>query len=134
MTSRSERRQARLRGRQALWAVRLVTVGTFVAMVLYGVTAAVLDDPPVAPPALFVLPVLVPAAAAALFWRPACRVPECRWLTGASAFFLGLLGLGWGSRVAPALGLLTLLVLALAPRDDSARRDAASQLDVEAAP
>lgn len=129
MTAPDESRHARLKGRQALRAVRVVTVGTGVAMVLYAITAAFFSDPAIAPPALFVLPVLVPASAAVLFWRPAYRVPECLWLTGMSGFLLGFLGFGWGSRVAPALGLFTVLVVLLAPRDGGASVNAEAQLD-----
>jgi len=121
----------RRRGRQMLTAVRVVTVGMVVLMVLWMLSGAFADPPPM-PPALWIAAVSVAPLALAVFWRPAYRVPNCLWLTGLSAWFLGLGGAGWGSVVAPVIGGATIVALFFVPRDGGrqvqwARDDAGAQ-------
>ena len=115
--SKSSVRQARRRGRQAMVALRTVTVGVFAALAIYAVVAIFLTDPPPPPPWVWSVAVLVAPAVLAVYWRPAYRVPNCLFLTGASAFMIGLVGAGFGSLVAPVVGGLTLLALFFVPRD-----------------
>lgn len=114
------RSAARERGRTALLLVRLTTVGAFGLLALYAVAAVFVDGGlPAGPPAVaFTLATLVPLYAAVVFRRPAARVPECVWLTCASAVLLGAMGLGFGSFVAPVLGAVALVVVLTRPRGD----------------
>lgn len=109
------------RGRQAMLALQIVTVGTFTLLVPWGALYFVLDHPPAVPTALWVAAVLVAPAALAVYWRPAYRVPNSLHLTGMSALLLGMGGANWGSRVAPAIGALTLLAMIFVPRDRNRR-------------
>jgi hypothetical protein len=104
-----------------LRAVRIVTVGMFALLVPWYALGFVLDDPPVVPPALWVAAVLIAPAALAVYWRPAYRVPDGLFLTAMSAVLLGMGGAGWGSRVAPAIGALTLLAMVFVPRARAGR-------------
>lgn len=119
MTRGSSTKAARRRGYQVLTAVRVTTVGAFVLMVLYGIAALPVDGklPGVVPAVGFTLCALVPAFAAAVYWRPAYRVPECVWLTSMSAVSLGLMGTAFGSYVATVLGGAALIALLARPRD-----------------
>lgn len=110
---------ARRRGQQVLTAVRVTSVGAVALMAVYALAAVPVDGGlPSWPPAVaFTLAALVPAVAAVVYRRPAYRVPECVWLTSASAVGLGVMGLAFGSYVAPVLGGVALLALLTRPAD-----------------
>jgi len=97
--------------------LRTVTVGTFAALALYAVVAGFMRGAPVPPTWAWAVAESAAPAALAVYWRPAYRVPDCFFLTGASAFFIGLVAFSFGAVVAPVMGLLTLLAMPFAPRD-----------------
>ena len=113
--------EARRRGRQAMIALRTVAIGVFAALAIYAVVAIFLPDPPPPPPWVWSVAVLVAPAVLAVWWRPTYRVPNCLFLTGATAFMIGLVGAGFGSLVAPVVGGLTLVALFFAPRGGGQR-------------
>ena len=104
-------------GDRAMLVLKVVTIGTFVAIPLYIPVTLLLDDPPAPPTILFTLASLVPPAVLAVCWRPSRRPPDSRWFIFAAGFLLGFLGFGWGSAVAPVAGGLTMLGSILAPKD-----------------
>ncbi len=108
-------------------ALQVVTIGMFVLLALWMCTGLFVDDVPRMPSVLWVVAVLVAPAALLVYWRPAHRVPECLFLTGASAFFLGLGGAAWGSWATPLIGGVTIVGWLVAPGDGgrarSGRRD-----------
>jgi hypothetical protein len=119
--SGTSKRQARRRGRQAMRALQVVTVGTFLVWGSWMCLGLFSDDPPVMPAIIWELAVLVAPAALAVYWRPAYRVPNCLWLTFCSATLLGMGGAGWGSWFAPVIAGATVLALLFAPRDGGRR-------------
>ena len=132
-TSKQSAEHAQRLGRRTRTALALATCGTFVSMALYMVVVAfvtisegVVGSLSAPPPWLFALPAFVPAGALVVYWRPAYRGPDSLFLTRACAFMLGLLGGGWGSIVAPVLGVLTIVGSFLAPRDRN-RSDGATE-------
>ena len=117
MTRPASRSSARQRGRQAMAVLRAVMIAVFVSLAVYAVVAIFLTDPPPPPAWAWSVAVLVAPAVLAVYWRPAYRVPNCLFLTGASAFMLGVVGAGFGSVVAPVVGGLTIVALFFAPKD-----------------
>jgi hypothetical protein len=115
---------ARRRGRLAFRVLKWVTIGVFVALPVYAIVSGFLDDPPPPPPLVFSLAALVPPAVLAVFWRPVHRTEESLFLTGASAFLIGLVGAGFGSVVAPVVGGLTIVALFFAPKGVPPEADA----------
>lgn len=98
--------------------LRTVTAGMFVLQAVWAIGLGFrAEGAPNMPAALWVAAVLVAPVALAVYWRPSYRVPNCLFLTGASALLLGLVGAGWGSVAAPVIGGLTLVALLFAPRD-----------------
>jgi hypothetical protein len=120
---RNGTRHTRRVGRQARTVLGVITCGVFVGLALYAVTAAVMsigfshDGLPPPPPWLFSLASFAPPAALAVYWRPAYRVPQCLFVTGACAFWVGFVGAGFGSVVAPVVGGLTIVATVFAPKD-----------------
>ena len=105
-------------GWRTLLALRIVTIGMFALTAAYACTA-VFVDMPVIPAWPWELAVLVAPAALVVHWRPERRWPDPEsslFLTGVSGFFLGLMGAGWGSWLAPAIGGATALATFLAPK------------------
>jgi hypothetical protein len=109
--------QGRRLGERTLRALQVVTIGMFVLLAMWMCSGIFVDDVPRMPSLLWVVAVLVAPAALVVYWRPAHRVPECLFLTGASALFLSLGGAAWGSWVAPVIGGVTIVGLLVAPRD-----------------
>ena len=105
-------------GWRMLLALRIVTIGMFAALAVWG-CIAVLVDLPALPTWPWEVAVLVAPVALVVYWRPERRWPDPEsslFLTGVSGFLLGLAGAGWGSWLAPAIGGATVLATFLAPK------------------
>jgi hypothetical protein len=114
----SSTRRARRRGAQTRTALGVVTGGMVTLQAVWAVALGFRDEgAPNIPAWPWSVAVLVAPLALAVYWRPAYRIPNCFFLTGASAAVLGFFGAVWGSTVAPVVAGATVLALLLAPRD-----------------
>jgi hypothetical protein len=99
-------------------ALGVVTGGMFIFQAVWAVGLGFREQgAPNIPAWPWTIAAFVAPVALAVYWRPAYRIPNCLFLTGACAVLLGLGGAVWGSTVAPVIGGATVLALCFAPRD-----------------
>ena len=114
--------EARRRGRVMQRVLMFGAAGMLGLQAVWAAVAAFVDDPVNIPAALWAVAALVGPVAVAVYWRPAYRVPNCLFQTGAATFALGLSGVGWGSVVAPVIAGLTIVGLIVIPKDGPGRQ------------
>jgi hypothetical protein len=111
-------RRTRRRGQQMKVALGVVAGGMAVFQAVWMVALGFREQgAPNIPAWPWSVAVFIAPVALAVFWRPAYRIPNCLFLTGACAVVLGFFGAVWGSTVAPVVAGATVLGLFLAPRD-----------------
>lgn len=118
----ASRQAAASRGRRAVLVLRVVTIGTVGAMLLWVIPAIFAEEPANMPTWIWVLAVLVAPAALFIAWDPAARVDDLVWTTFCAACVLGFFGFYWGSHAAPAIGLGTIIAMAFMPKPRGRQR------------